>query len=417
MIHQKKSILFVINDFNVGGAEIFVLRLGIALQSHYSIYILDIYPSKSNLEFKQRFMNSGFILLNRFQDLPKWKENLYWKVNAIYSLFGKQGKFSELKKSFQDHQLKKSIKDNKIQIIHSHYFSSDCFVRNFLLTEKLKWVLTMHGDYNRSVYEKMVNGKESFLESSISNIKRSDFLTHVADVNLDILSDFKLVPSISKKIRLGLELDITEQKLDISSEISKKEFTFCMVARSNPDKGWQLMVDAFLELNIKYPSTKLICVGPIEGVVEELALIHSNNTAIEFTGYTERPSDFIVKSDICLLPTYFEGESSPYSVIEYLAYQKPVIATNKGEIKEMLDANGNCAGTILELSNDGRPNVNDLTKAMETLMLDKELYQEKVRLTSIAFDKFTMQKCKEEYINIYEELLNLNLNLNLDQTK
>jgi len=407
----KKSILFVINDFNVGGAELFALRLGFALQSKFSIYILDIYPSKSNLEFKQRFVNNGFILLNRFQDLPKWKENFYWKINALYSLFGKQGKFSDLKKLYQENQLKKSITDNKIQIIHSHYFSSDCFVRNFLLTEKLKWVLTMHGDYNRSVYEKMVNGKESFLESSISNIKRSDFLTHVADVNLDILEDFKLAPKYIKKIRLGLDIDNVPNQ-NFSSDRKAKELTFCMVARSNPDKGWQIMVDAFLELNIKYPSTKLICVGPIEGIVSELATNYSTNSAIEFTGYTERPSDFIVKSDICVLPTYFEGESSPYSVIEYLAYQKPVIATNKGEIKEMLDANGNCAGIILELRDDGNPNVNDLTNAMETLMLDTELYEEKVRLTSIAFEKFTMEKCKEEYIKIYEELLNLNLNLN-----
>jgi glycosyltransferase involved in cell wall biosynthesis len=179
-----------------------------------------------------------------------------------------------------------------------------------------------------------------------------------------------------------------------------------MVARSNPDKGWQIMVDAFLELNKNYPSTKLICVGPIEGVVKELASIHSNNTAIEFTGYTERPSDFIVKSDICVLPTYFEGESSPYSVIEYLAYQKPVIATNKGEIKEMLDAGGQCAGSSIELYENGKPSVFDLVKAMEELMLDKELYIEKVNLTEIAFEKFTMEKCKEEYIKIYEELLN-----------
>ena len=134
--------------------------------------------------------------------------------------------------------------------------------------------------------------------------------------------------------------------------------------------------------------------------------MHSKNSAIIFTGYTDSPANFIQKSHVCILPTYFEGESSPYSVIEYLAYQKPVIATNKGEIKEMLDANGNFAGTILELSNDGRPNVNDLTKAMETLMLDTELYDEKVKLTSIAFEKFTMQKCNEEYIKIYEKLLN-----------
>jgi len=408
----KKNILFVINDFNVGGAELFALRLGIALQTHYNIYILDKYPINSNVLIKQRFIENGFLPLNRFQKLPKWKEFLFWKINALYSIFGIQGKFSELKQSYQDRKLKKIIKEKSILLFHSHYFSADCFVRNFLLTKKSKWVMTMHGDYNRSVYERMEEGKEIFLEKAISNIKEVNVLTYVADVNLDILVDFKITPSKSKKIRLGLELDIFEQKLDRSSEIRKKVFTFCMVARSNPDKGWQILVDAFLELNMKYPTTKLICVGPNEGGIAELARFHSTNSAIEFTGFTDRPSDFIVQSDVCVLPTYFEGESSPYSVIEYLAYKKPVIATNKGEIKEMLDANGNCAGIILELTDNGKPNVNDLMKAMETLMLDTELYEEKVKLTSIAFEKFTMEKCKEEYIKIYEELLNLNLNLN-----
>ena len=406
MTNSKKNILFVINDFNIGGAELFALRLGIALQTHYNIYILDKYPINSDALIKQRFIEKGFIVLNRFQDLPKWKEKLYWKINALYALFGKKGKFTELKQSFQDRQLKKVIKNKSIQLIHSHYFSADCFVRNSLLSKKLNWVITMHGDYNRSVYERMEEGKEIFLEKAISNISEVNALTYVADVNLDIISDYNIVPSKSKKIRLGLEIEKLENRLNRDSEISEKSFTFCMVARSNPDKGWQIMIDSFLELNKKHPSTKLICVGPIEGVVKELASIHSNNTAIEFTGYTERPSDFIVKSDICVLPTYFEGESSPYSVIEYLAYQKPVISTNKGEIKEMLDAEGHSAGIILELTDNGKPSAVDLVKAMEELMLDKELYIEKVKSTEIAFEKFTMEQCKEEYIKIYEELLN-----------
>lgn len=403
--NPKKSILFVINDFNIGGAELFVLRLGIALQSHFSIYILDKYPLKSDESIKQRFIENGFKILNRFQDLPKWKEYLFWKINALYSLFGIQGKFSELKQSFENRQLNKIIKDKSIELIHSHYFSADCFVRNTLLTKNLKWVMTMHGDYNRSVYENMENGKQIFIEKAIANVKNVHVLSYVADVNLDIIHDFNLKPSIVRKIRLGLEIDkfehFTKSDLDI-----EKSFTFCMVARSNPDKGWQIMVDAFLELNKKFPDTKLICVGPIEGILKELSTIHSSNSAIKFTGYTDHPSSCILKSDICVLPTYFEGESSPYSVIEYLAYKKPVIATNKSEIKEMLDAGGQSAGELIELTENGKPSTIELTKAMEKLMLDRELYKEKVKLTEIAFEKFTMQKCKEEYLKIYEELLN-----------
>jgi hypothetical protein len=54
---------------------LFALRLGIALQTHYNIYILDKYPINSDALIKQRFIENGFSPLNRFQDLPKWKES------------------------------------------------------------------------------------------------------------------------------------------------------------------------------------------------------------------------------------------------------------------------------------------------------------------------------------------------------
>ena len=398
---NKPGILFVINDFNVGGAELFVFRLGIALQTNYSIYILDLFPDNCDVEFRKQFIESGFVLLNRFNELSNFKEKLFWKINAFYSILGIKGVYSKLKKQEQQKLLLNVIDKNSIKIIHSHYFSADTFVRNNLLTKDLKWVITMHGDYNQTVYNKMIGEKESFLITAKENIQKVDALTYVADVNLALLKEFEIKPKKLKKIRLGLSKGLTKH----DSNLEKVDFTFCMVARSNPDKGWEILVKAFIQLNGKFPNTKLYCVGPIEGVLEELSEKYSKHEKIEFTGYTNSPSDYILKSDVGVLPTYFEGESSPYSVIEYLSCSKPVIATDKGEIRDMLTANDDITGIVIQLQDDNKPSVKELMEAMETLMLDKILYEEKVKLTPLAFDKFTIERCKKEYVELYENIL------------
>ena len=400
---KKTGLLFVINDFNVGGAELFVYRLGIALQTNYCIYILDLFPDKGDVEFKQQFIDSGFVLINRFNALSHFKEKLFWKINALCSLFGIKGIYSKLKKHEQHKLLIHSIKKQGVKIVHSHYFSSDTFVRTNLYSKGVKWVMTMHGDYNQSVYSKMDKKKDLFLNNAKQNIQKVDALTYVADVNLAIVKEFELVPKQLKKIRLGLSKALI--KKEFGNNLQNRNFTFCMVARSNPDKGWEILMNAFMLLNGKYPDTKLYCVGPVEGVVEELAEKYSNHKNIEFTGYTNSPTRYVIDSDVGVLPTYFEGESSPYSVIEYLSCNKPVIATDKGEIKDMISVYDEIAGIIIPLESNNRPSVTRLMESMEKLMLDKKLYDEKVKLTSLAFEKFTIEKCKQEYIDLYNKVL------------
>lgn len=399
---KKPGLLFVVNDFNVGGAELFVLRLGKALSSVYRIYILDIYPDQSNLDFKRNFEENGFTFIERYTPLSKMRETIYWKLNSLYQLMGKKGQFSILKKKYQENQLQRFIDQEDIRLIHSHYYSSDCFTRNFLKKKYRKWVITMHGGYNQRVYMNLSEqDRASFLENARKNIDACDAMTYVADVNLEILEEIRTTPKQMKKIRLGLELD---RNLIQSADTKKSIFTYCMVARADREKGWEIAVEAFQSLHAKHPDTRLIVVGPIEGVILELFEKQKENTSITFTDYTNQPSEFIRQSDVCLLPTYFEGESSPYSVIEYLSCGKPVISTNKGEIPDMLNVDGHKAGLLIDLNNEGIPEVNDLVNAMEKLLVDRNLYAELSGLTNTAFSKFTMERCKNEYIKLYNKL-------------
>jgi glycosyltransferase involved in cell wall biosynthesis len=393
---RKKSLLFVVNDFNVGGAELFVQRLGIALMGEYQIYIMDIFPEKSNQEFKQQFLNKGFLYINRFPDISKERERKYWKLNALFYRLGIKGIYAKLIKSYQKRYLTRIINEKKIEIIHSHYYSSDVFVSQLELNKNVKKVITIHGDYNQNVYNSLEEKeKQRFLNNAKNVLGTSDVVSYVADLNIEILKEITVAPTKLMKIYLGYERPVINQTKRLEC------ITFCMVARSNASKGWKNAVDAFMEINMKYPDTRLICVGPIEGILNDLYNQYKENQTISFSGYSDNPAFYIDQSDICLLPTFFEGESSPYSIIEYLALGKPVIATEVGEIKSMLTYSSHIAGTLIQSEKIIKNDNSQLVEAMEILLLDKDLLKSKSELAFKAFEKYSMEKCLETFLKLY----------------
>jgi glycosyltransferase involved in cell wall biosynthesis len=404
MKSKKTGILFVINDFNIGGAEQFILRLGKALSSNYEVYVMDIYPQNSKDSFKQQFVENGFSYINKYQSLSPIRNYIYWKINALYDLFEKKGKYNHLKKKYQERQLIKTIKKYKIRLLHSHHYSSDCFVQTHIKKLALPWVITMHGGYNKKVYLSLnEHAKIDFLNNVKQNMLSCSAVTYVANVNTELLKEYDIVPPKIKKIALGLDTVYLEKDLLYKNG---DIFTYSMVARADADKGWEILIDAFKILNKKYPNTVLICIGPMEGIIKELYEKNVNNKAIIFTGYTPDPSHFVKKSNVGVLPTFFDGESTPYSIIEYFSCGKPVIATNKGEIVDMLDVNNKLAGTIIKVNViTGKPDIQDLLKAMEDIFLDESLYKETKELAVLAFKKFSMELCKKNYISLYNDLL------------
>ena len=106
--------------------------------------------------------------------------------------------------------------------------------------------------------------------------------------------------------------------------------------------------------------------------------------------------------DVCLLPTYFVSESLPNSVIEYLAYNKPIISTNIGDIKYMLYdfETEKKAGILLELK-DNKVDFVELKNAMQE-MLDKDKYDLYKKNSKYLFDKkFKMERFVSDYFELF----------------
>jgi glycosyltransferase involved in cell wall biosynthesis len=395
-MRELKGILFVVNDINVGGAEMFVFRLGKALKSHYQVCVLDIYPERSNPELVNDFNLNG-LTVYRKASLTPLSDWLLWKMNALFSLFGFNRFHDMVVNTLRKKHFKSFLSKRNVSIVHSHHYSSDVFVRQKLLLHCKKWVITLHGDYNTRLVNTLSNA-EQFIQEAALNFKAADAIAYVADENVRLIHEKKLSAHFLKKIYLGFE-----QKYNpIEQSVSKNNLVFCMVARSIPTKGWMEAVNSFLLLTKKYHHLEMICVAPKEGIVKELSIQYRDHQELIFTGYSPDPTMHILRADVCLLPTYFPSESTPYSVIEYLSCGKPVIATNVGEIDQMLRTDDNeLAGLLIDLENGSIP-VNKLTSCMEQMITDHELRWKCGQNALNSFQKFDMTSCVNSYRSIYE---------------
>ena len=126
---------------------------------------------------------------------------------------------------------------------------------------------------------------------------------------------------------------------------------------------------------------------------------------VEFAGFSPDPVDKIETFDVGLLPSKFPNESLPTVIMEYLFCGKPAIATNVGEIREMLRTpDGELAGTLLDF--DGNQiSTDQLAAAMQTYFDDPALRRRHAALAPAAFAKFEMGKCASAYAQLYAELV------------
>ncbi len=182
--------------------------------------------------------------------------------------------------------------------------------------------------------------------------------------------------------------------------MNESDFVYGMVARGIKQKGWHNLIKAFNQLDFNNKKLLLVGEGP---EINYLKNIYKNEDKIIFVGYASRPVEYIKLFDVGIFTSYSRAESLPTVIMEYLACNKPVIATDIGAVKQMLSTPENeTAGLLIDFDPNG---VDDegLFKKMQTLYSDNEVRNKLVNLTKQAFLKFDMQQCVDSYLNVYSE--------------
>jgi len=361
-IHKRKpNILIVGFAFSLGGGEIFPIYLANELKKRdYGITYFDYgYYPEDNPKVRS--------LLRK--EIPVVKRKSYLSVENLLQEFS-------------------------IDIVHTHHAFTDKFFAEHTI-KNVKHVVTLHGMY------------EMFSETVLRDLVT--LLTGKID-RWVYVSDKNITPFISHgcykierfiKIGNGMALPYFSAVDRRKLEISKKAFVLCLASRALPEKGWLEAIEATQKAReISGKDIHLLLLG--DGVVyDQLCKQGDVSEYIHLLGFQENVTDYYAMSDAGILPSYFKGESFPLSIIECLFAGKPVIASDIGEIRNMLTIDDGLAGVLFALENDGKIPIDDLAAIIMDFAARGTTYTKAKKRVPECAAKFHIGNVVDKYESVY----------------
>ncbi|MFA7273195.1 MAG: glycosyltransferase family 4 protein [Crocinitomicaceae bacterium] len=396
-------ILHVINCIEIGGAETFLLRLINELENQGHVnFLMTLTPENNNQALLTQFTeHSETKILQKKQPDKKIKSFLLYKINGLYKRLSGKVFYEQLLKNQTRNYYEKLKLDNDIEIINSHLMSSDFFAADTLKPAmNLPLVITSQGCYND--FEN--------IQAVSRLIDQVDGLTYVADKNLKVFhSTGKTLPSNRKLIYNGLEFSSAFGGIK-RSEIGLEETDFVVgqISRSIETKGMEIAINAVIHLHKEHElhTLKLVLIGPENDYYTSLKEKYSEFKYIVFPGVALKPTDWVGMFDLGILPSYFPGESCPSSIVEYLSLGKPVIATDIGEIPNMIKSENGVGGKIIsKLDEKGIPDSVAFADEILWYFEHPDSLKKDCEFASSAFAKFDISQTTKEYLGIYKKAI------------
>ncbi|MGC3946013.1 MAG: glycosyltransferase family 4 protein [Chryseolinea sp.] len=376
----------------VGGAELFAIRLANGMCDHYDVTLV---------------VTNGHLISN---DVLKQLDKrvtcipISFPSETLLRYFGRILQMVRLSYSLREALVIRriqSILSTKQAVLHTHQFKVDYVFLRANRNYRMRQVTTIHGDYVNfsQALAKTPHLLERFRRKAERVFSNIDGIACISDHQIKFLKESFPLETKGKnieKIYNGIKIPQTISLDTFGTSFRRGQFVFGMVARGIPEKGWETAIKAVLSLESK--DVQLILVG--EGPYLESLRSRYKHDQIFFSGFTDTPLSRIKLFDVGLLPSVFKSESLPTSIIEYMTMGKPVIATNVGEVYNMLNDEHGAAGIVLPVV-DGHLEVEALADSMKVMIRDKE---QREKFASNAFrlsSKFDMNQCVQSYLKLY----------------
>jgi glycosyltransferase involved in cell wall biosynthesis len=261
----------------------------------------------------------------------------------------------------------------------------------------LPYVATLHGSH-----EAMDIPDESIARWA----RQIHRLVYTADRNLESFRRVGVDEAGVRKFRNAMPVDdqpFPKSRAELG--IPEAAVVFSLVARGEKGKGWPQAVRAFQQLEQRHPDRDmaLLMVGAGEET-EAGREAAGDNPRIRFLGLQQRIHGLYRISDVALAPTRFKGESFPLCLIQAMQVGTPVIATDIGEIRAMIEVGDHAAGLILPRLEDDDAFVAGIVAAMER-MLDPALRSSLAEGARALGSAYSMDALAEDYIELYSEVV------------
>jgi len=170
-----------------------------------------------------------------------------------------------------------------------------------------------------------------------------------------------------------------------------------VVARLEPEKGHQTLIEAWPEVLRRVPDAYLLIVG--EGsrrdFLEQLAAAHKVAHRVIFTGRRDDIPAVTAALDVAVLPSWREAQG--LSILEAMALSRPVVASDVGGIPEMVE--DGVTGLLVE-----HDNPTALANAIVRLLTDHAFADTIGRAGhDLVHDRFCIELMVKAVEQIYDE--------------
>ncbi len=369
------KIAQVISSCAPGGAEIFVKDLSkelVRAGQNVAVWVLtrvqDITPNNERLiEFERNFMddlkksgiNVRFVMKRPRKDRIKTKR----KLSSFFNDFKPDIVHSHLEDVTFHVCVSLSRKVPIVQTIHNVVISHP-YVQKFYLLGKLAANVAISKKVYSIVSE--ILGPRARIYTIYNGISISNFLRE---------------RTINEDVRNIVAIGRLEEQKDYPNLLS------AISILKN-----RLLANAMPLINVN-----IVGSGSLENELRNLTSKMGLSDIVNFLGIRNDIPELLMSNDIYVMASEWEGLS--ISLIEALASGIPIVATNAGSNSEIVDNGVN--GIIVPTKNPEA-----LSEAIYSLILDQELRQKFSIEAQRKAKIFSIERCAENHIRMYEEILN-----------
>lgn len=293
--------------------------------------------------------------------------------------------------------LKKAIRKFKPDLVHAHYATSYGLIG--ALAGFHPFVISAWGT------DVMKFPQKGFINKAILkyNLKQADVLCATSNTIKDYLK-----PVTEKNVHVipfGVDVNVFNSK-KVTSLFDEDDFVIGSIKGLEEIYNIDILIKSFHQLKQKHHSKKIklliVGVGSQESSLKTLVAQLQLTNDVVFTGRVPfaQISDYFNMLDV--LVNISQYESFGVSVIEAMACEVPVIVTNTGGLKEIVETEE--YGSLVNVGD-----VNQTTDELEKYLLNESYRLEigkKAREKVVA--KYSWQNNILQMIDIYKTLLNKN---------
>jgi sugar transferase (PEP-CTERM/EpsH1 system associated) len=287
-------------------------------------------------------------------------------------------------------RLRQLLKSRRVDIVHSHNETAHIYssLANRSLVHRLPLIHTKHGRGTSFVWRSRVRNQLS--------ARFSDVVVPVsADIEKLCREQEKIPSSKLKTITNGVDLQPYEDAAARAPD--RSEFVIGHVGRHDAVKNQAALIRVFARFASFFPESRLEFVG--DGPLgQELKLLSEDlgvSESVVFHGYRSDIPDLMAGFDLFAMSSISEG--TPLVVIEAMAARCPVVATDVGGLRDMVDDDD--TGYLVPADDEDAM----LEKWLALARDRKRCRQLGVTAQSRARAKYPMSRMVEDYESLYRD--------------